>query len=88
MNTLKDNIELQLRNLYIDFQQQLRAYGEWDDKLWRGPRVLVPIHVDALVVESDDADKEWARVKLEPEAIDNFPHDDSVDSPTDRKQPG
>ncbi|MCZ6672539.1 MAG: hypothetical protein O7C75_06320 [Verrucomicrobia bacterium] len=87
MQNLAEEFELQLRNLYVDFDQNLEAFANWNEKLWRGPRILLPIHVDALVVEKNETEKEWAKVKMEPTAIPGFPEGEGADASSEKAQP-
>lgn len=44
----------------------------YDPDLWRGPRIMVPIELDALVVTQQDQDQGWANVRFRPENLSGY----------------
>ena len=59
--------ELLARNLNLAHGVAPSAVLNWDAGAWRGPRVLVPIVVEALAVSAADAaTREWAAVAVDP----------------------
>jgi hypothetical protein len=72
MADVRANVEMAARNAAVIHDLSVEAITSYDPKLWRGPRLLVPMHVDALVVEGDDRGREWAKVRLNPHAISGY----------------
>jgi hypothetical protein len=61
------DVELAARNFRYAFEATPADVITWDPGAWRGPRVLVPIAVDALVVETAAAaGSVWADVAIDP----------------------
>ena len=59
--------ELLARNLTLAHGIVPREVLNWDSGAWQGPRVLVPIVVEALAVSAADAaTREWAAVAVNP----------------------
>jgi hypothetical protein len=61
---LQYDVALAARNLALALEVMPRTIESWDPGLWRGPRLLVPIAVEALVVENF-SNGPWADVRLE-----------------------
>jgi len=64
--TRRFEVELLARNLSLAYGVTPAVTLNWDVGAWRGPRVLVPIVVDALTVQPTEADKAWAAVAIDP----------------------
>ena len=64
--------ELVARNYQLSMELYPEVIKSWDSDLWRGPRLLVPIRLEALVVTEENADGPWAKVKLNPHAIPGY----------------
>ncbi len=82
------NVEQIARNIGLAQDLLVDGIANLDPGLWRGARLLVPIHLNALVVNPEDAERTWADVKLNPHAIPGY---DDPDDPTpdgEQKQPG
>jgi hypothetical protein len=63
--------ELLARNLAMAYDIAPSAVLNWDEGAWRGPRVLVPVVVEALTVSAADAGRsEWAAVAVDPMQAD------------------
>lgn len=61
------DVELAARNFRYAFEATPAEVLSWDPAAWRGPRVLVPIAVDALVVAAGGAAASvWADVAIDP----------------------
>jgi len=58
--------ELLARNLSLSYGVTPAATINWDIGAWRGPRVLVPVVVEAIAVSPADAAKPWAAVAVDP----------------------
>ena len=65
------NVEMAARNLALNLGLYPPAIKQWDPGLWRGPRILVPITVQALVVESAE-NGPWADMRFVPESIPGY----------------
>ena len=73
MVTRRNNIEFAARNYATADALYPDMVHEWDSSLWRGPRLLVPTHMEALVVTPEEADSRvWARVKFNPDALPGY----------------
>ena len=73
MATRRNNIEFAARNYATADAIYPQTVREWDDGLWRGPRLLVPSHMEALVVTPEEAETlRWARVKFNPDALPGY----------------
>ena len=70
----KYNIEQAARNFQLAEGISSSVIENYDRGLWRGPRILVPIELDALVVtpENQDQDQGWARVRIRPESLAGY----------------
>lgn len=64
--TRQFDIELMARNYSNSLNLTARSIGTFDPGAWRGPRLLVPITVEALVVTPQNAAGPWAQTKIEP----------------------
>ena len=63
--------ELLARNLAMAHSIAPSVVLNWDEGAWRGPRVLVPIVVEALAVSAAEAGRsEWAAVAVDPMQAD------------------
>lgn len=61
------HVELAARNFQFAFGTNPAEVISWDSGAWRGPRLLVPITVDALVVPpTGAAASQWADVQVDP----------------------
>ncbi len=73
MATRRNNIEFAARNYATADALYPHVVRNWDDGLWRGPRLLVPTHMEALVVTPEEADScVWAKVKFNPDALPGY----------------
>lgn len=80
MFTRNYTIELLGRNLSVNLNLQPNVVSTWDAGLWRGPRILVPVVVEALVIEDDD-NGPWADMRLAPEGIPGYLEAKEGDTP-------
>lgn len=60
------DVELMARNYSGSLNLTARGLGTFDAGAWRGPRLLVPVTVEALVVTPENASGPWAQTKVEP----------------------
>ena len=76
----KYNIEQAARNYQLAEGISSAVINNYDRGLWRGPRILLPIELDALVVtpenqdqdQDQDQDQGWARVRIRPETLAGY----------------
>lgn len=59
-------VELAARNFRFGLEATPAETLTWDPGAWRGPRVLVPIVVDALPVSASQSNAAWASVAVDP----------------------
>lgn len=68
----KYNVEQAARNFQLAEGISSSVIENYDRGLWRGPRILVPIELDALVVTQENRDQSWARVRIRPETLSGY----------------
>ncbi|MCP4427245.1 MAG: hypothetical protein GY803_22380 [Chloroflexi bacterium] len=72
MGARRFDAELVAKNYGYALKASPQVIKSWDPGLWRGPRILVPIKMEALVVTTQNAAGPWAKVKINPEAIPGY----------------
>ncbi|MBU1169193.1 MAG: hypothetical protein KKD44_06470 [Proteobacteria bacterium] len=65
-------VEMALRNAALAEKLSVETLTMYDPELWRGPRLLVPVEIDALVVNPQEGDQTWANVRFRPEALEGY----------------
>ena len=65
-------MEMALRNVSLAENLTMQTVTVYDSELWRGPRLLVPIEIDALVVNPGQTAKAWANVRHRPESLEGY----------------
>ncbi|MCF6282851.1 MAG: hypothetical protein L3J28_11705 [Candidatus Polarisedimenticolaceae bacterium] len=65
-------IDLAIKNLTLAEGLSANITATHDSQLWRGPRLLVPVELDVLVVDESNKDDAWANVLFRPENIAGY----------------
>lgn len=65
-------IEQAARNYTLAEGLSSSIINQYDPELWRGPRILVPVELDVLVVPPETGDQGWARVRIRPETLPGY----------------
>jgi len=66
------NIEQAALNIAIADKISITAMKNNDPDLWRGPRLLVPVELDVLVVTEENQNQGWADVKFDPDKLEGY----------------
>ncbi len=65
-------IDQTIKNLALAEELSANIITSHDPLLWRGPRLLVPVELDVLVVDQSNKDDGWANVLFRPENIAGY----------------
>ncbi|PCJ46306.1 MAG: hypothetical protein COA99_02990 [Moraxellaceae bacterium] len=89
----KYNFEQAIRNMQLAEGLSPKRIITTDPLLWRGPRLLVPVELDVLVVDQSNVNDPWADVLFDPNNVAGYTdasttaNNDTINTTTDTTEP-